>query len=93
MIDHAGRPHHLISLSTNGWVSVPFGWILLETPFGDEAKRLELVERLNQISGASIPADAIARYPGFPLAALTSPDAMKQLLNALDWFVNEVIAS
>jgi hypothetical protein len=93
MIDHAGRQHHLISLSTNGRASVPFGWILTQPPFDDEAMRMEFVQRLNQIQGMNIPADSIAKYPNFPLEALADGAASQHFLDTLDWFVREVIAS
>ena len=59
-------------------------------PFDDEAKRLDMVVRLNAIPGVSIAPDRIEKRPPVPLAALTNPAALAQFLSVLDWAVAEI---
>lgn len=63
------------------------------SPFNDEAKRLELLDRLNQIPGVKIPRDDITRRPSFPLSLLRDEIALKRFLETLDWYVAEIKAS
>jgi hypothetical protein len=59
-------------------------------PFGDEAKRLELRDRLNDIPDVAIPADAVSRYPGIALVALKEELALTQFLAAFDWVIQVI---
>jgi hypothetical protein len=65
----------------------------LKPPFNDELKRLEVLRRLNEIPGITIPDKAIDKYPSVPLSVLNNEAALNQFLETLDWFVQEVEAS
>ncbi len=78
---------------TYGTLEVYFQYLKNKKAFGDEAKRLELLDRLNRIPGISLPRDCIDRRPGIPLTALTSPSALKQFLGTFDWVVEEILKS
>ncbi len=62
-------------------------------PFDDEAKRRELLDRLNAIEGIDLPADSVGRRPGVKLAALLRPDRMERFTAALAWAAAERRAS
>ena len=62
-------------------------------PFSDELKRSEVLRRLNEIPGITIPDQAIDKYPSLPLSALRNEATLKQFLEILDWIVQEVKAS
>jgi hypothetical protein len=51
MLDHKGEKHFVISVWTYGRAEIPFQWMLTRKPFDDEAKRLDLRDRLNKIPG------------------------------------------
>ena len=53
----------------------------------------ELLKRLNQIPGFSIPDDAIERRPNVYLAVLKNKDSLNQFLETLDWTVQEILKS
>jgi hypothetical protein len=93
MIDWKGNKTAVISVWTYGRVEVPFLFLKERPPFDDEAKRQELRNRLNQIPGVDIPADALALRPRILLASLTDQAALDKFLEVLDWFVKEVKAS
>lgn len=92
MLDYKGEQHWVVSVWTYGKVEIPFQWMKERKPFADEAKRLELRDRLNKIPSVEIAADAITRRPTSPLAALADPAALQMLLGLLDWYVAEVKA-
>ncbi|HEY5883213.1 MAG TPA: hypothetical protein VIT88_00915 [Pyrinomonadaceae bacterium] len=62
-------------------------------PFDADEKRLELLQRLNQIPNVSLPEDGIARRPSVPLSALTNQEALTEFLKIIEWTVDEVRGS
>jgi len=93
MLDFRGEPHWVVSVWTYGRVEIPFQWMRSRKPFEDEAKRLDLRDRLNKIPGVELPADAITRRPTIPLAVLTDDVALKAFLGVLDWYIAAVKAA
>jgi hypothetical protein len=88
------RPaYSLIGVWTSGYVSIQFGYMQNFQPFSDETKRLELLRRLNEMSGVAIPADAITRFPSITLSTLKDEVILQQFLETLDWVVQEIKAS
>jgi hypothetical protein len=58
-----------------------------QPPFDDHELRKDLLSRLNQIPGVTIPDDAITRRPSLPLADLgRNPKVLSELTAVLDWF-------
>lgn len=92
MLDHKGTLHWLIAVWTYGRLEVQFQQMKTE-PFNRESERLELLRRLNEIPGVDLSTDRINKRPSFPLSALKDETALKQFLEVLDWFVQEVKAT
>jgi hypothetical protein len=92
VVDHRGTSNTLIAVWTYGRAEVQFQHTT-QPPFDDEAKRLELVRRLNEIPGVSVRDDAIFRRPAFDLSTLRDRTAMRRLTEALDWAVDEIRSS
>jgi hypothetical protein len=93
MLDHKGEQHHIVYVRTDGRVKIPFQWMNAK-PFSDQAKRLELRDRLNGIPGVSIDAAAINdSRPPIPLRILFEKTIRQQFLAVLDWYVGEVRAT
>lgn len=66
--------------------------VLAETaPFQDEAMRLEILRRLNQIGGLSIPGIAAGKRPNFSLNALVSDEAFSQFVETFDWVADRLL--
>lgn len=91
--DSAGQEYYLFAAFTHGTVEVYFQWLKTRPSFDDESKRRDLLARLNAIEGVDLPADAIERRPGVPLALLTRSDRLQQFLETLDWVIAQVRAS
>lgn len=93
MFDYQGEKNLLISVWTYGTIEVQFQWMQTRPPFDNEAKRLELLHRLNDLPGVSLPSDAISRRPSLALATLTDEAVLKKFLDTLDWVIQEIKSS
>jgi len=89
LVDHQGVTHWLVSVWTYGRVEVQFQQ-MGKPPFGEEAKRLELLRRLNEIQSIDIPADKIRKRPSIPLRLLEDEAVMEQFLNTFDWVIQQI---
>jgi len=85
MLDLNGESHYLISIWTNGRIAIEFG-NMKSGPFAEEARRLELGERIGAAVGVQIPTGM--KYPSFPLGALEPAERLKGFTSALDWAVD-----
>lgn len=92
LLDHAGDVHWTISAWTYGTIEIQFEMMKTRAPFSAEAKRIELLDRLNQVAGVSIPADAFGRRPGVSWRALCDNGSMPAFLHTLDWYVEQIRA-
>lgn len=97
MLDHQGLAHRLLEVWTDGYLYVHLGDPQAYALLGKQAKRSELLRRLEEIPSVSISAQAKKKWssiswPSIPLAALSSETSFKQFLEVLDWFVEQVRA-
>ena len=91
--DHKGTEHKPIQVWTRDYLYVQFGDMQSKPPFGDERKRLEILRRLNEIPGITIPGEGITKYSHIPLSVLNNEATLNQFIETLYWFVQEVKAS
>jgi hypothetical protein len=70
---------------TYGHLEVQFQMMKNRPLFDVEAKRLELLRRLNTLPGTSMAADAITRRPRILLAKLQDEAVLKQFLDVQLW--------
>ena len=82
-----------VVLYASGTVGITFRYMGGKPAFGDEAKRLELLERFNQVPGVSIDPSRVNGEPTVELALLAEPRARDAFLAVLDWFASEVRAA
>jgi hypothetical protein len=93
MLDDRGTTYWLISVWTYGRLEVQFQMMQTKSPFSAEAKRLELLRRLNTIPGVEIPPDGMTRRPPISLSILKDGEVLSLFLATLDWMIREVRAS
>lgn len=87
---HNGTDHQLFAVWSTGTVEVYFQWFATKPVFADEAKRLDLLARLNSIDTVNLGSDVITRRPNIPLADFVSPGAVDRLLSVFDWYISEI---
>lgn len=93
MLDYNRLSYWLISVWTYGNIEVQFQMMKSKPPYDNESKRMELMHRLNQIPGITIPVNAITRRPSIPLSRLKDNNTLMQFLEMLNWVVQEIKAS
>jgi hypothetical protein len=88
-----GREYPPLALYSYGRCEVQFQHLLARPPFDNEAMRLELLRRVNEIPGVSFGPEVITKRPSIQIAVLASnPRALDQLKAVLRW-VAETAAS
>lgn len=93
MVDHGGMSHSLFGLWTSGTAQIQFGVMRSRPPFDSEARRMELLDRLNQIPGVALPAEAITKYPSIRLSSFGNSETLAQFLDVFDWAVGVIRGS
>lgn len=93
MLDHRGSTHKLLEVWTDGYLYIQLGDPRSHTLLGEESKRSELLLRLNEVPGIDLSAQAKKKWPSILLTRLNDESALKQFLEVLDWFVQEVKAT
>lgn len=88
-LDVAGSVYRPIYLGTSGSVEVTFLQLSSQPPFDQDSKRLELLRKLNEISGVDLPESAVTRRPRIPLATFAPPEALAKLFEVIEWFLAE----
>jgi hypothetical protein len=84
-----GSTYPLVVAWTYGRVEIQFQTLATKPPFNDEAKRLELLRRLNQISGVNIASDFKTKRPSISLETLARSGSVEKLCAALEWAMEE----
>ena len=92
LIKYGGRECGLFRLASNGRFRVLFNKIQTQEPFTSEAKRFELLQRLNEISGVSLPPTVIAGMPLIELGAIQSEPGFSKITNTFNWFLQQTQA-
>jgi hypothetical protein len=90
VLDYEGNTYYPFMVWTYGRVEIQFQH-MTRPPFDEDELRHELLRRLNDIPGVSIPQEAVTRRPSIPLALFAAdPEALKALEGVLDWFCDTV---
>jgi hypothetical protein len=90
VLEAGGIPHQLFAIYTNGVLEAYFANYKFKPPFDSLEMRKELLVRLNQITGVSLPEDALNKQPGIPLAIFNDLDALCGVINTFDWVIDEI---
>jgi hypothetical protein len=90
VLEHGGASHQLFAVWSSGLVEIYFYWYASKPPFADDAKRAELLHRLNAVPGVALPADVVARRPSIPLTVFVDTARLDQFLDVFEWYLQEV---
>ena len=73
-----------------GKVEVQFQYLKPAPPFDEESKRLELLNRLNQIDGVTISPTALSKRPSIPLSVFKNEATLTKFFETLEWVIQEI---
>jgi len=93
VLDRNGISYTVIVVYTGfkaGFLVIQFHNLQTKPPFNNITKRVELLRRLNEVEGVSLPEDSINKYPSVSLSKLTNESSLRQFIDVLNWFVQEV---
>ena len=90
-LDYKEKVHQLFAVYTNGVVELYFYWYSFKPPFNVEERRLELLEKLNQITGINLPKESINRRPSIKLSILRANKNVDQFLSVYEWVIEEIL--
>ena len=91
--DHNAMRNKLMAAYTYGSVEVYFYSMSHKLPFDGEEKRIELLNKLNQVPGVNIPIYAISRRPSVKPSELGENTGTEQFLSVFDWVIQEIKSS
>ncbi len=96
MVDHAAGVDWTIAVYTYGRIEIQFQQLVSRSkqvnshPFGDDAARLELLERINELRSVQVDRTKIALRPSIGLHVLIDPQNRARFLETLDWMVSRL---
>ncbi len=90
VLDVDGTSHWFVVVWTYARAEMQFQHMATRPPFDDLGLRQELLARLNEIPGVSIPEAKLDKRPSIPLAVLVNEEHLRQFLSALDWCIEQV---
>lgn len=85
-----GQETYFVEVTARGRVDILFNRLMETEPFRDEEMRLEILRRLNRITGLSMPEFTISRRPNFSLSAIANDTAFAQFTSTFDWVMSQL---
>ena len=92
ILNRNGDKIYSFGIWRNGDIEIYFQYMREIPPFDSEEKRIELLNRLNLIKGASLSKERISGRPRLPnaLSLLIDDEEMKKFIDAFNWYWNEL---
>lgn len=90
VFNNLGVEHTLFAVWTTGTIEIYFQWYKSKPPFESEEKRIELLNKLNQINGVNISLDKISSRPNIPLSLLSDKIEFQKFIYIYKWFFDEI---
>ena len=75
---------------TNSYIEISFKTLSSRPPFHNEVKRLEFLERLNEIPDVKLDKNMINLYPSIPLSVLFESDSLTLFFSSIKWVLSEI---
>ena len=89
-IDTPSGPVYFVEVTARGRIDVLFDQLRETDAFSDDEKRLEILRRLNQISGMGMPEFTINKRPTFSLNALVGDEAFNRFTDTFRWVAQQL---
>jgi hypothetical protein len=84
------RHYQIFAAWTYGSIEICFQSLANKPAFADEALRLELRDRLQQIKGVEISSDRLTKRPSFAMELLVQPQSLERFYAACDWALRHI---
>lgn len=82
--------YHLFAIRSKGHIELYFKHLLSRPAFQEEAKRKELLRKINSLLEEELPDTVITKLPKIRLKELNTPSKFQSFLDIYEWFINEV---
>ncbi len=82
----------LFMMWTNGAIELQFQHMTV-APFDDIAYRRNLIGKLNELPGISIPPDAATKRPSFDMSLLRDDETARGFEERMEWVIQQVVRS
>ena len=89
-LEMTGRKITVFAVYSNGYFEVYFQYLKRHKPFDESEKRLELLHKLNRISGISIPESKLDYRPNLSFDFFQTEADLNELLKVHEWVVAEL---
>ena len=86
----SSKDNYLFALFTSGKLEIYFQWMLKRDVFENEAKRIELLNRLNKIPGVALSPESITKRPSIKLSTLATGGNTEKFLEIYAWYLQEI---
>jgi len=90
VLNFFGTDHYPFLIWTTGSIEIYFQHQKQKPPFNNEQKRIELLNRLNNINSVNIPQDKISARPNIPINSLLDDNEFKKFVETFEWFFYEI---
>jgi hypothetical protein len=88
--DSEGNSHYLFRMNSSGSLELYFQWYQRHPPFDATEKRLELMDKLNDIPAIRLTRNDIARRPSVPLSIFRDEENLKALQSVFEWYIAQL---
>ena len=73
-----------------GLLAFVFQHMKVRPVFDSREKRLDFLDRINQIDGVNLPHEKADRNPRIPLERLQKESEFNKLISILDWYLDQI---
>jgi hypothetical protein len=87
MVDHKEQPYYTIAMWTSGVIEIQFQYMKNSPPFDQESLRQDFRHRLNEATGADMPAGSVEKRPSISVDLLPGNEEIAGLVDSLNWAV------
>jgi hypothetical protein len=90
MFDDVNGNNYSFAIWSDGKVEIPFGHLQKQPSFEALDRRLEIVNRINEIDNIYLDNNIESKFPSFEIKHLTTPEASEGFLQTASWVVETI---
>ena len=90
MFDDVHGNNYSFAIWSDGRIEIPFGHLQKQPSFETLDRRLEIVNRINEIDNIHLDNNIDSKFPSFEIKYLTTPEASERFLKTASWVVETI---